>query len=151
PRAGVYNRSMELTGQFMVSVNANAGTSLAEVEDAVFEACRLFEEEGITEQDLEKYKASLETDFYNGISSVLGKSFQLARYNEYAGSPGYIVDDIEKIKAVTIDDIMRVYEKYVKNKPYVSTSFVPKGQLLLVAENSVDAGVVEENIETATK
>lgn len=151
PRASVYNRSMELTGQFMVSVNANAGTSLAEVEDAVFEACRLFEEEGITEQDLEKHKASLETDFYNGISSVLGKSFQLARYNEYAGSPGYIVNDIEKIKAVSIEDIMRVYEKYVKGKPYISTSFVPKGQLSLVAENSVDAAVVEEDIESATK
>ena len=151
PRAGVYNRSMELAGQFTISINANAGTSLAEVENAVDDAFALFEEEGITEKDLEKYKAGLETDFYNGISSVLGKSFQLARYNEYAGSPGFIEQDIANIKAVTIDDIMNAYEKYIKDKPFVSTSFVPKGQLDLVAENSVDAGVVEENVKNATQ
>lgn len=151
PRAGVYNRAMELTGQFTVSVNANAGASLAEVENAVFEALQLFEEEGITEKEMEKHKASLETDFYNGISSVLGKSFQLARYNEYAGTPGYIEQDIEKIKAVTIPDVLRVYEKYIKGKPYLATSFVPKGQLDLAAENSMDAGVVEEDIENATQ
>ncbi|MDX8340881.1 pitrilysin family protein [Draconibacterium sp. IB214405] len=151
PRASVYSRTMELTGQFTISVNANAGTSLAEVENAVFEAFQLFEEEGITEKDLEKHKAGLETQFYNGVSSVLSKSFQLALYNEFTGSPGYIEEDIAKIQAVTIDDINRVYEKYVKGKNYLATSFVPKGQLDLVAENSVDAGIVEENILEATQ
>ncbi|MCK3683197.1 pitrilysin family protein [Maribellus sp. YY47] len=151
PRAGVYNNSMELAGQFTVSVNANAGTSLAEVESAVFEAFKRFEEEGITERDLEKHKAGLETQFYNGMSSVLYKSFQLAMYNEFTGSPGYIEQDIEKIKAVTIDDIKRVYETYIKDKPYLATSFVPKGQVELIAENSVDAGIVEENVLNATQ
>ncbi len=151
PRAGVYNNSMELAGQFTVSVNANAGTSLAEVETAVFDAFKLFEEEGITERDLEKHKAGLETQFYNGMSSILYKSFQLAMYNEFTGSPGYIEQDIEKIKAVTIEDINRVYETYVKNKPYLATSFVPKGQVDLIAENSADAGIVEEDVLTATE
>ncbi|MCE4563065.1 insulinase family protein [Maribellus sp. CM-23] len=151
PRAGVYNNSMELAGQFTVSVNANAGTSLAEVETAVFDAFKLFEEEGITERDLEKHKAGLETQFYNGMSSILYKSFQLAMYNEFTGSPGYIEQDIEKIKAVTIEDINRVYETYIKNKPYLATSFVPKEQVDLIAENSVDAGIVEEDVLTATE
>ncbi len=151
PRAGVYNNSMELAGQFTISINANAGTSLAEVEKAVFEAFKLFEEEGITEKDLEKHKAGLETQFYNGVSSVLSKSFQLAMYNEFTGSPGFIEQDIAKIKAVTIDDINRVYEKYIKGKPYLATSFVPKGQVDLIAENSVNAGIIEENISNATE
>lgn len=151
PRAGVYHMAMELTGQFMVSINANAGVSLSTVENSVFESLKLFEKEGITEKDLEKFKAGLETEFYQGISSVLRKSFQLASYNEYAGSPGFIGQDIANIKAVTIPDIMRVYEKYIKNKPYLATSFVPKGQVSLVAANSVNAGIVEENIASATE
>jgi len=151
PRASVYSNAMELAGQFTVSVNANAGTSLADVENAVFDAFKLFEEEGITERDLEKHKAGLETEFYNGVSSVLSKSFQLAMYNEFNGSPGYIEEDIAKIKAVSIDDINRVYEKYIKGKPYLATSFVPKGQVELIAENSVDAGIVEENVLNATE
>ena len=151
PRANVYNNSLELAGEFTVSINANEGTSLAEVENAVFEAFKLFEEEGITERDLEKHKAGLETQFYNRISSVFYKAVQLAAYNEEAGSPDYIKEDIAKIKAITIDDINRVYEKYIKGKPYLATSFVPKGQVNLVAENSVDAGIVEENVLNATQ
>jgi zinc protease len=150
-RASIYNSSMELSGQFTVSVNANAGTSLNEVEKAVFEAFQMFEKDGITEKDLEKYKAGLETGFYNRISSVFYKSYQLALYNEYAGSPGFIEQDIANIQAVTIPEILRVYEKYIKNKPYLSTSFVPKGQVDLIVANAVNAGIVEENITNATQ
>lgn len=151
PRAGVGNRSMELSGQFTISVSANPGVSLAEVEKAVFEGFSLYEKEGITEKDLEKFKAGIETQFYNGISSVLDKSFQLASYNEYAGTPDFYKQEVANINAVTIDDVKRVYEKYIKGKPYVATSFVPKGSVDLIAENSVKAGVVEESITEATQ
>jgi len=150
-RATAYNSSRELAGSFRVSINANADISLADVEDAVFEAMELFEEEGITEKDLERIKAGLETGFYNGISSILNKGFQMAFYSEYAGSPSFIEEDIANIQAVTIEDVNRVYETYVKDKPYIATSFVPKGSLELMAENSVKADVVEESIEDATE
>jgi zinc protease len=150
-RASAYNRSRELAGSFRVTINANADISLADVEDAIFEAMVLFEEEGITENDLERIKAGLETGFYNSISSILGKGFQMARYNEYAGSPSFIEEDIANIQAVTIEDVNRVYTTYIKDKPYVATSFVPKGNLDLVAVNSVKADVVEESITDATE
>ena len=143
------NYARELTGTFEISINANAGISLAKVEDAIFEAMELFEEEGITERDLERIKAGQETQFYTDIGSILEKGFQMARYNEYAGSPSFIEQDIANIQAVTIEDIMRVYHTYVKDMPYVATSFVPKGFSELAAENSVKAGVVEERIEDA--
>jgi len=148
-RTSAYNRSRELAGSFQVTINANAGIPLADVEDAIFESFRLFEDEGITENDIERIKAGLETSFYNSISSILGKGFQMARYNEYAGSPSYIEQDIANIQAVTIEDVQRVYDTYIKDKPYVATSFVPKGSLELVAENSVKADVVEENVSDA--
>jgi zinc protease len=151
PGVSAYNIAMEITGRFTVSVNANTETSLADVEKAVFKAMELFEKEGITQKDLEKHIASLETDFYNAITSVLSKSVQLARYNEYAGSPGYISEDIAKIQAVTVQDVMRVYEKYIKGENYLATSFVPKGQLNHIADNSVNANVVEEDAENATQ
>jgi len=146
-RARAFNRSQEIAGDFRISVTANDGKNLADVEDAIFEAFKKFEDEGITDRDIERIKASLETDFYNGISSVLGKSFQLSQYNVFAGDPGFITQDIENIKAVTKADVLRVYEKYIKDKPYVITSFVPKGKLELAAKNSEMAKVVEEEIK----
>lgn len=146
-----YNRAQEIAGAFYVNVTANRGVSLKDVEENIFEGFKLFEEESFTEEDVERIKASLETQFYNGISSILGKSFQLASYNEYAGDPSYYKTDIEFVKAVTKADIIRVYEKYIKGKPYLATSFVPKGQVDMVAEGSVKANVVEENILEATE
>ncbi|MFH1160131.1 MAG: insulinase family protein, partial [bacterium] len=146
-----YNGAQEIAGTFELVVTANDGVSLKEVEQAINEAFQLFETESFTEEDVERIKAGLETNFYNGISSILGKSFQLASYNEDKGDPSYYKKDLERTKAVTKEDILRVYDKYIKNKPYLATSFVPKGQLELVAENSVKAGVVEESITEATQ
>ena len=141
-----WNGSDQIAGKFRISVTANSGVDLDSVETGITKAFALFEEEGVKESDIERIKAGLETDFYNGISSVLGKSFQLAQYDVFTGDPGFIEDDIENIKAVTPADVMRVYDKYIKGKPFILTSFVPKGQLELIAENSEKAEVVEEEI-----
>lgn len=141
-----FNSSEQIAGKFRILVTANAGVDLDSVEAGIEKALARFEKEGVTERDIERIKAGLETDFYNGISSVLGKSFQLAQYDVFTGDPGYIEKDIENIKKVTKEDVMRVYNTYIKNKPYVMTSFVPKGQLELIAENSEKAQVVEEEI-----
>lgn len=141
-----FNSSDQIAGKFRIMVTANEGVDLDSVETGIQQAFALFEEEGISDRDIERIKAGLETDFYNGISSVLGKSFQLAQYDVFAGDPGYIEKDIENIKAVTKEDVMRVYEEYIKDKPFVLTSFVPKGQLELIAESSYKAEVVEEEI-----
>lgn len=142
-----YNSSNELAGDFRISITANNGIDLDAIEAGIVEAFELFEKDGVTDRDIERIKAGLETQFYNGISSVLGKSFQLARYNVFTGDPGFITTDIENIKKVTKEDVMRVYNQYVKGKPYIMTSFVPKGQLELIAENSQKAKVVEEEIQ----
>jgi len=77
---------------------------------------------------------------------VLGKGFQLAQYNMFAGNPGFVEQDIENILAVSTADVMRVYETYLKGKPFVATSFVPKGEKALVLTGSTKAEVVEEEI-----
>jgi len=142
-----FSNNQEIAGEFHMRVTANSGKNLAEIEEAIFEAFQKFETDGVQDQDVERIKAGLETDFYNGISSVLGKSFQLAQYNVFAGDPGFITKDIENIKKVTKEDIMRVYNTYIKDKPFILTSFVPKGKLDLAAKDCVMAAVVEEEIK----
>ncbi|MEH6408123.1 MAG: insulinase family protein, partial [Leeuwenhoekiella sp.] len=133
-------------GTFRIMVTANSGVDLDSVATGINEAFALFEKDGVKDRDIERIKAGLETDFYNGISSVLGKSFQLAQYDVFTGDPGFITKDINNIKAVTKEDVMSVYEKYIKDKPFVMTSFVPKGQKELIVDNSEEAQVVEEKI-----
>ncbi len=149
PSVSAYQSSQEIAGYFRVRVRAFPNTDLTEVEAAIFEALNMFEEESFTEDDLDRIKARLETSFYNGISSILGKSFQLASYNEFAGSPGAITEDFEKTLAVTSDDVWRVYNQYIKDQNFILTSFVPRGQTELVAANSERFPIVEETITSA--
>ncbi|MEX2479070.1 MAG: pitrilysin family protein [Gracilimonas sp.] len=136
----------ELAGEISLITRAYPNTDLNEVRAAVDEAFTRFEEEEFTQADLDRIKAGIETNFYNGLSSVLGKAFQLAQYNIFAGDPGYINEDIQKTLNVTKEDVMRVYEQYIKGKDHVSTSFVPRGQAELALEGSEPAEVVEEEI-----
>ena len=146
PNVFMFNNTSELSGEYGLSVGAYADKNLNDVQTAINEAFQKFEQEGISQTDLDRIKAGQETSFYNGLSSVLGKAFQLAQYNIFAQDPGFINQDIKNILAVTTEDVMNVYEKYIKGKNYIATSFVPKGQSSLVLEGSKLADVVEEKI-----
>jgi len=146
PRARANNRSNEIAGEFQIRIRTFPNVNLNDVMAAIDESFERFETDSITEQDVERIKAGLETDFYSRLNSILMKGFQLARYNEYAGSPGFISTDLANIQAVTKEDILRVYEKYIKDKNYVLTSFVPKGQADLVVAGSERFPIEEEQI-----
>jgi zinc protease len=49
-----YNNSAELAGEFTISIRANEGKSLKEIEEAVSEAFARFEKDGITQKDVER-------------------------------------------------------------------------------------------------
>ncbi|MGB7784803.1 MAG: pitrilysin family protein [Salinimicrobium sp.] len=146
PNVQMYNYTSELAGQFMLQVRAYDGTDLDSVYAAVQQTFQKFEKEGISEKDLKRIKAGQETNFYNSLSSVLGKGFQLAQYEIFADDPGMINKEVGKILAVTPQDVMRVYNKYIKDRDYVMTSFVPKGEKELAVDNAVPAEVEEEKI-----
>jgi zinc protease len=147
PSVFAYNSSSELAGEFNIGIRAKDGIDLDSVYNAVQEAFAEFEKNGFSDKDLQRIKASQETNFYNGISSILGKAFQLSNYNEFKGDPGYITEDINNILAVEKEDVIRVYNQYIKNKPAVITSFVPKDQLELIVEGSERATVKIEEVK----
>jgi zinc protease len=142
----MFNQTGELAGQMALSVRAFDGKDLDDVSKAIDEAFAKFEKDGISEKDLNRIKAGQETQFYNSLSSVLGKGVVLAQYNIFANDPGFVEKDIRNILAVTPADVTRVYQKYIKGKNYVATSFVPKGKLPLALDGSTKAEVVEEKI-----
>uniref|UniRef100_UPI0025844F5D M16 family metallopeptidase n=1 Tax=uncultured Massilia sp. TaxID=169973 RepID=UPI0025844F5D len=146
PNVQMGNQTAELAGQFMLRVRAFEGKPLDQVAAAVDQAFAKFEREGISERDLNRIKAGLETRFYNSVSSVLGKSALLAEYNYLTGNPGRIEEGVRKTMAVTPADVRRVYDTYIKGKPFVATSFVPKGKLALALSGSSQADVVEEKV-----
>ena len=150
-RVSARNYSQELAGSFTISVSANPGASLADVEKSIFEGFNKFEKDGFTEKDITSIKAGLETSFYDNFSSVEYKASSLGEYEMNTGDPGFYKKDFILSQAVTMADVKAAFEKYIKGKNYIATSFVPKGQVNLVAEGSIDAGIVEEDVTKAAE
>ncbi len=145
------NGSQELAGSFTITVNANPGVNLTDVEKVIFEGFTKFEKDGFTNKDLTIIKAGYESRFYNSFASIQGKAFQLAEYTMNTGDPGFYQKDLASIQAITMEDVKAVYEKYIKGKNFVETSFVPKGMVNLIAEGAVNAGIVEEDVTKAAE
>ncbi|WP_166386564.1 M16 family metallopeptidase [Polaribacter sp. 11A2H] len=150
-RTGMYSRNSELAGEIQISIRAFNNVKLDDVKAGVEKGLAKFETEGISEKDLNRIKAGQETNFYASLSSVLGKGTNLASYNTYLGNPGFVTEDIKRTLSVTTEDVMRVYNKYIKNKNYIATSFVPKSSAELAVTNSQLADVVEEKIVTGAE
>lgn len=147
PNIGTYQSNSELAGEFVFRVRANAETDLDAVKKAIDSGLTRFEKNGVNERDLKRIKAELETNLYQGISTVLNKAFQLGQDNEFAGDPSYVTKTAKLTNAVTADDVMRVFNQYINGKNYVITSVVPKGQLNMAVTDAQLATVWIEEVK----
>ncbi|MEL6727310.1 MAG: pitrilysin family protein [Pseudomonadota bacterium] len=143
---GSFSYDSELSGEMILQVSAFKGTDLDAVAAALEDGFARFESEVITADALQRVKTRQEVAFYSALNGVLGKGAQLAQYSIFAGDPGYIDEDLSRLQAVTADDVRRVYATYVKDQPFVATSFVPRGEADLALEGSERAEVVIEPI-----
>jgi zinc protease len=150
-RVSARNGSQEIAGAFTISVTANPGVNLTDVEKAIFEGLEKFEKDGFTEEDMTRIKAINETGFYRAFSSVQSKAFTLAEYVVFTGDPEFYQKDLANMQAVKMADVRAVYNKYIKGKNFVETSFVPKGDTNLIVAGSVNAGIVEEDVTKAAE
>lgn len=126
--ASAFGQNSELAGVIRFSITPTPGTSLADSKKLLDDALKTFETRGVTDEDIEKFKGSFESDFINGLQSVSGKVSQLAYFQTFAGNPNQVAKELERYSKVTKQDVQRVYEKYVKGKPAVILSVVTKGQ-----------------------
>ena len=132
--AEAVNYGRELSGQFEISIKANAGTKLSEIEAMLYQSLADWEKTGVTDDDLNKYKISYQSNLYNAIATVQGKGRQLASYQTLTGNPNFIKNEIASNLGVTKADVMRVYNTYIKGKAGVILSCVPKGKPELAAK-----------------
>ena len=145
PSASAYNGTRESAGQVSISARAYPGVDIDLIMAAVEQAMADFEANGVDEEELATLKAENETSAYRRLGSVLGKAQMLARSKEFYGKADKFIDDIEDFNKVTAEDIMRVYNKYVKGQNYVAVVAVPQGHVELSIEGSEPAHLVMED------
>ena len=150
PNVNAGSMSREIAGQVSVSVRAFNNVNLNDVYAAIQEALTRFETEGVDEEELETLKIMQEVSAYNRLGGIQGKALMMARDNEFGDSPTRTLDDIAKYKAVTKEQIMAVYNKYIKGQPHLILSMVPKGKTDLAFADSKMAVISTEKAEDIT-
>ncbi|MES2592664.1 MAG: pitrilysin family protein [Bacteroidota bacterium] len=120
--------SRELSGEFSITVRTFPEKSLKQMDSLIRVSLTQFEKRGVTDDDLKKFKASFESLTINSLGNVQGKGSSLAHYQTFVNNPNYIRKEIERYNNVTKEDVIRVYNKYIKNKPAVVLSVYPKGK-----------------------
>ena len=125
-QASASSRLSELAGEFSIQIVPLPGKSLT-MMDSLFNASLVeFEKRGVTDEDIEKFKGSIESQFINGLQSVSGKVSQLAAFQTFTGNPNQTGKMLDMYKAVTKADVLRVYYTYIKGKNCVTVSVLTK-------------------------
>lgn len=126
-QASSFNGADELAGEMTLFVIPYPGVALADFEKEMRQVLVEFEQSGVNDDDIVKFKANQESNFINGLASVSGKVSQLASYETYLSNPNGIKNDLKRYQSITKEDVMRVYNQYIKGKPAVILSVVPEG------------------------
>ncbi len=116
------------------------GKNLDHLENIVRNTLKEFEQRGVQDDDLLKAKAKLESGMIYGLQSVSGKVSQLAFYETFTGNPDYIKKDVAAYSKVTKEDVMRVYNTYLKDQHAVIMRVVPNGKKDLIGKPDTFAG-----------
>ncbi len=113
--------------------NPATGKTLADLEQIARESLIEFEERGVLADDLERVIMNIVSGKIYALESVAGKVSLLAANETFTGNPNFSAADLARYENVSAADVIRVYERYLKNKPAVIMSVVPEGQSNLVA------------------
>ena len=124
----------ELAGEFTFQLVPCPGKTLAQMDSLFRNALDSFEARGVTDDDVAKFKGGIEAQQINGLQSVAGKVSQLAAFQTFTGNPNKIADLIKMYQSVTKEDVMRVYNQYIKGKKAVFLSVLPKNQEKTIAK-----------------
>lgn len=106
---------------------ANVGVDLKELQNALDIEVEDVQKNLISDEELQKLKNQIESDFISSNSTMAGIAEQLAQYyTYYQGNTNLINTEIDKYMAVTKEDIKRVANKYFVPSNRVVLYYLPK-------------------------
>jgi zinc protease len=122
----------KLAGDFGIIAQAKPGVALPGIQGAIDEELRRLAVEGPTDREMEQARNVLEAQFLSRIQTVGGKADQLNDYYDATGHPDAFQRDLERLTAVTANDVRRVVAQYLTG-PRAIVSVVPEGKPELAA------------------
>ena len=99
----------------MIQIISYPDYTFAETEEKINFLVNNFEE-SITEEALERFKSTMRSNIIDGLSSIRGKASQLTSWAYLLDKPHNFSNEIQRYENITLDDVKKVYKKYIMNK-----------------------------------
>jgi len=93
------------------TLRPNAKTE--DVEAAIYEEIERLKKEPIAEWELQKAKNTTRRNFINNLQSSLARAVIIGQYTVYYNEPNLINERLDKVAAVTKEDVQRAANKYL--------------------------------------
>lgn len=118
--------SLEDGGLFVTLGLTNMGKLPQDLEAAMLAEIEKVKTQPVADTEFQKLQNQIENSFVSRNGSVAGIAESLANYHVYFGSAALINNELEKYRAVTKEDIMRVAQKYLRDDNRVTLTYLPK-------------------------
>jgi predicted Zn-dependent peptidase len=100
-------------GAFYTNATLRPNVKMDDVATAIYEEIDRLKKEPIADWELQKAKNTTRRNFINGLQSSLNRAVTIGQYTVYYNEPNLINVRLDKVAAVTKEDVQRVANKYL--------------------------------------
>lgn len=99
-----------------------------DVEALIYAEIERLKKEPIADWELQKAKNTTRRNFINGLQSSLSRAINIGQYTVYYNEPSLVNTRLEKVAAVTKEDVQRVANKYLLDTNRTVVITMPKAK-----------------------
>jgi zinc protease len=115
-------------GALYVSATVKPGVKVADVEATIYEEIERLKKEPIADWELQKAKNTTRRAFVTNLQNSLSRAINLSQYAVYYNDPGLINTRLDKVNAVTKEDVQRVANQYLRDTNRTVVITMPKAK-----------------------
>jgi zinc protease len=123
-------------GGFYTNATLRRGMKAEDVEALIYAEIDRLKKEPIADWELQKAKNSTRRAFISGLVSSLNRAVTMGQYAVYYNDPGLINSRLDKVAAVTKEDVQRVANKYLADTNRTIVITMPKPKAKTAASSS---------------
>jgi predicted Zn-dependent peptidase len=101
------------TGALYTSATLRQGSKPADVEAAIYAEIERIKKDGVADWEIQKAKNTTRRNYINSMQSSLSRAINLGVWTVYYNDPNLINTRLDKVTAVTKEDVQRVANKYL--------------------------------------
>jgi len=115
-------------GAFYTNATLRPNVKTEDVEAAIYAEIEQLKKEPIADWELQKAKNTTRRNFINNLTSSIARAITIGQYTVYYNEPNLINTRLDKVAAVTKEDVQRVANKYLVDSNRTVVVTMPKAR-----------------------